>query len=151
MCVCPGSCASVDMAVYVPSCFTMLARTSPSFLSPRSAGLNPRAAFLVPGGHVPKVRVPRPWEMKEKFDLITADWTYVLWLGDRKGIEEQTKAWDKTILNSESEIAEWVRILKRVVPRGIESFAYANNHYAGHAPATVKLFWDTWNKKKMEP
>src|SRR6266851_2192206 len=35
--------------------------------------------------------VPRPWEMKEKFDLITADFTYVRWLGDRKGIEEQTK------------------------------------------------------------
>jgi hypothetical protein len=27
-------------------------------------------------------------------------------------------------------------------------FAYANNHYAGFAPATVKLFWDLWNKKE---
>ncbi len=93
--------------------------------------------------------VPRPWEMKEKFDLITADWTYVRWLGDRKGIEEQTKAWDKTILNREPEIAEWVQILKRVVARGIKAFAYANNHYAGHGPATVKLFWDFWNNKKV--
>jgi len=94
--------------------------------------------------------VPRPWEMKEKFDLITADWTYVRWLGDRKGIEEQTKAWDKTILNREPEIAEWVQILKRVVARGIKAFAYANNHYAGHGPATVKLFWDFWDNKKVE-
>ncbi len=94
--------------------------------------------------------VPRPWEIKEKFDLITADWTYVRWLGDRKGIEEQTKVWDKTILNREAEIAEWVQILKRVVARGIKAFAYANNHYAGHGPATVKLFWDTWNKNKKE-
>ena len=94
--------------------------------------------------------VPRPWEMKEKFDLITADWTYVRWLGDRKGIEEQTNAWDKTILNREPEIAEWVQILKRVVARGIKAFAYANNHYAGHGPATVKLFWDFWDNKKVE-
>jgi uncharacterized protein YecE (DUF72 family) len=92
--------------------------------------------------------VPRPWEMKEKFDLITTDWTYVRWLGDRKGIEEQTKTWDKTILDREAEIAEWVQILKRVVARGIKAFAYANNHYAGHGPATVKLFWDVWEKKK---
>jgi uncharacterized protein YecE (DUF72 family) len=92
--------------------------------------------------------VPRPWEMKEKFDLITTDWTYVRWLGDRKGIEEQTKSWDRTIVNREAEIAEWVQILKRVVARGIKAFAYANNHYAGHGPATVKLFWDTWNRKK---
>ena len=29
--------------------------------------------------------VPRPWEMKEKFDLVTGDFAYVRWLGDRKG------------------------------------------------------------------
>src|SRR5277367_3617288 len=26
--------------------------------------------------------MPRPWEMKDKFDVITADFTYVRWLGD---------------------------------------------------------------------
>ncbi len=41
--------------------------------------------------------VPRPWEMKNSFDLITADFAYVRWLGDRKGIEQQTKTWDKII------------------------------------------------------
>jgi uncharacterized protein YecE (DUF72 family) len=56
--------------------------------------------------------MPRPWEIKEKFDLITADFTCVRWLGDRKGIEGQTKTWDKTILDREAEIAEWVQILK---------------------------------------
>ena len=35
--------------------------------------------------------MPRPWEMQEKFDLITSDSTYVRWLGDRKGIEERRK------------------------------------------------------------
>jgi uncharacterized protein YecE (DUF72 family) len=91
--------------------------------------------------------MPRPWEMKEKFDLITADFTYVRWLGDRKGIEERTTTWDKTIIDREAEITEWVRILKVVAARGIRVFAWANNHYAGHAPATVKLFWELWKKK----
>jgi uncharacterized protein YecE (DUF72 family) len=90
--------------------------------------------------------MPRPWEMKEKFDLITGDFTYVRWLGDRKGIEEQTPTWDKTIINRGAEIREWVRILQSVVARGVKAFAWANNHYAGHAPATVKLFWDMWKK-----
>ena len=35
--------------------------------------------------------VPRPWEMINKLDLITANFSYVRWLGDRKGIEERTK------------------------------------------------------------
>ena len=32
--------------------------------------------------------------------------------------------------------------------RGITIYAYANNHYAGHAPDTVKLFRGLWNNKK---
>jgi uncharacterized protein YecE (DUF72 family) len=32
--------------------------------------------------------MPRPDQWFEKFDPITADFTYVRWLGDRKGIEE---------------------------------------------------------------
>jgi uncharacterized protein YecE (DUF72 family) len=90
----------------------------------------------------------RPTELFEKFDPITADFTYVRWLGNRKEIEEQTVIWDKTIIDREVEISEWVQILKRVVARGIKAYAYANNHYAGHGPATVKLFWDLWNQKQ---
>jgi len=37
--------------------------------------------------------VPRPWEMDR--DLVTADFAYVRWLGNRKGIEETTTTWDK--------------------------------------------------------
>jgi len=29
----------------------------------------------------------------------------------------------------------------------LKIFAFANNHYAGHGPATVKLFRDLWNEK----
>jgi len=35
--------------------------------------------------------------MKGDLDLITSDCTSGRWLGDRKGIEEQAKGWDKTI------------------------------------------------------
>ena len=31
--------------------------------------------------------MPRPWEIKEAIDLVTTDWTYIRWLGDRKSIE----------------------------------------------------------------
>ena len=92
--------------------------------------------------------MPRPWEMKEKFDLITADFTYVRWLGDRKGIEEQTKTWDKTVVDREMDIREWVDLLKKFVARNIKVFAWANNHYAGHGPGTVRLFKKLWDEKK---
>jgi uncharacterized protein YecE (DUF72 family) len=94
--------------------------------------------------------VPRPWEMKEQFDLVTADFLYVRWLGDRKGIEKQTTTWDKTIVDRQEDLRNWVELLRRLInDKGIrKTFAYANNHYAGHGPATVKLFSDLWNKKK---
>jgi uncharacterized protein YecE (DUF72 family) len=93
--------------------------------------------------------VPRPWEMKEKFDMITADFAYVRWLGDRKKIEEQTTTWDKTIVDRKADLKNWAELLKAMLNnkkiRNI--FAFANNHYSGHAPATVKQFWDLWGKK----
>jgi uncharacterized protein YecE (DUF72 family) len=74
--------------------------------------------------------VPRPWEMKEKIDLVTADFAYVRWLGDRKGIEEQTKTWDKTIIDKTSDMQNWVELFKTFVhdKRVIKIFAFANNH-----------------------
>ncbi len=92
--------------------------------------------------------VPKPWEMKEKFDLITADFTYVRWLGDRKAIEEQTKIWDKTIIDRQADLRNWVDLLRGLVTdkRIRKILAYMNNHYSGHAPAGIKLFFDLWNE-----
>jgi uncharacterized protein YecE (DUF72 family) len=84
--------------------------------------------------------MPCPKELFEKFDPITADFTYIRWLGDRKGIEKETKTWDKTIVNRTPELTEWVEIVRKVHQRKIKIFAYANNHYAGHAPATIETF-----------
>jgi uncharacterized protein YecE (DUF72 family) len=92
--------------------------------------------------------VPRPWEMEEKLDLITADFTYVRWLGDRKGIEAETKTWDKVIVDRTSDLRKWVEVLKQMLntKKILKMFAFANNHYQGFGPGTVKLFKDLWNK-----
>lgn len=88
--------------------------------------------------------------MKGALDLVTADFAYVRWLGNRKGIEEQTTTWDKTVIDRENDLKSWVVVLRRLVldKRIRKIFAFANNHYAGHAPATVKLFMDLWDQKK---
>jgi uncharacterized protein YecE (DUF72 family) len=94
--------------------------------------------------------VPRPWERKEQIDLVTSDFLYVRWLGDRKGIEKQTKTWNKLIVDREGDLRKWVDLLRRLVTdkRIRKILAYANNHYAGHGPSTVKLFWDLWTGSK---
>jgi uncharacterized protein YecE (DUF72 family) len=93
--------------------------------------------------------MPRPWEMKQEFDPVTADFAYVRWLGDRKGIEKQTSTWDKTVIDRQNDMRSWVAVLRRLVEdkRIRKIFAFANNHYAGHAPSTVKLFQDLWGNR----
>jgi uncharacterized protein YecE (DUF72 family) len=84
--------------------------------------------------------MPGPEEVLAKGDLITADFTYVRWLGDRKGIEERTKVWDRTIVDRTQELQGWARACRAFLRRSLHVFLFANNHYAGYAPDTVRLF-----------
>ena len=88
--------------------------------------------------------MPRPGELFEKLDPITADFTYVRLLGHRKRIEEQTKTWDRVFVNRTAEVGEWVRYLRPVMQRGVQVLVYVNNHYSGHAPATAEMFRKQW-------
>jgi uncharacterized protein YecE (DUF72 family) len=94
--------------------------------------------------------MPRPAQWFEKFDPIAADFTYVRWLGDRKQIEEQTKVWDKIIVDGRAELAEWVEVLKTVHKRKIQILAFANNHYAGYGPGTIEQFRELWRRQVPE-
>jgi hypothetical protein len=38
-----------------------------------------------------------------------------------------------------------VGLFQQFVTRDLKVYAYANNHYAGYGPGTVKLFWDMWS------
>ncbi len=89
--------------------------------------------------------MPRPSELFEKLDPITTDFTYVRLLGDRKEIERVTKTWRRRLLTRTGEVQEWVKYRRQIVQRGVKVYVYANNHYAGHGPATVRLFQELWS------
>ena len=91
--------------------------------------------------------MPTPSELAEAFDPITTDWTYIRWLGDRKGIEQITKTWDRTVVNQTNKLINWVDYCQQVQRRGVTIFAYANNHFGGHAPATVRQFRELWTRR----
>jgi uncharacterized protein YecE (DUF72 family) len=91
--------------------------------------------------------MPSPSELK--FDPITADWTYIRWLGDRKSIEAQTATWDRTIVDRTNELTSWVDYCQQIRKRGVLIYAYANNHFGGHAPATIEQFRNLWRSKGL--
>ncbi|HLJ24381.1 MAG TPA: DUF72 domain-containing protein [Candidatus Acidoferrales bacterium] len=91
--------------------------------------------------------MPGPKQVFERLDPITADFTYVRWLGDRKAIEEKTKIWNKIILDRTSDLRDWAEALKKVSERKIQILAFANNHYAGFGPGTLEEFRRLWTGK----
>lgn len=90
--------------------------------------------------------MPRIDTLAKALDLLTADFAYVRFIGDRKGIEAKTKKWDKLIEDKTPEMTVWINELKKIVDKGIKTYAFFNNHYAGFAPGSVKLFEDLWVK-----
>jgi len=116
--------------------------------------LNERLADLLREHKVALVLPDREWmpmpnELAETFDPITTDWTYIRWLGDRKGIEQITKTWDRTVVDQTNKLSSWVDYCQQVQRRGVTIFAYANNHFGGHAPATVRQFRELWSAKGL--
>jgi uncharacterized protein YecE (DUF72 family) len=92
--------------------------------------------------------MPNPQELP--FDPITADWTYIRWLGDRKQIEAQTMTWEKAVVDRTTELSSWVDFYYRIMKRGVLIYAYANNHFQGHGPATIVKFLELWTANGFE-
>lgn len=114
--------------------------------------LKPPLLELLREHNVALALVDHPWMLRpkhylERLDPITADFTYIRWLGDWKTMEQQTKTWDKTLVDRRAELEEWVELFRSFTSRGIGGYAFANNHYAGHAPDTVRLFRELWEGK----
>lgn len=91
-----------------------------------------RAAFVL----VDLVYMPHPAELAQRFDLVTTDFSYVRLIGDRKAVEERTETFDRIVLDQSASLDRWAAYLRDLVTR-IDVYTYANNHYAGHGPATI--------------
>ena len=58
--------------------------------------------------------MPRPNEIFAKVDPITADVTYIHWLGDKRGIEQATKVWNQIVVDRTAEMTSWVDVCKKI-------------------------------------
>ena len=97
---------------------------------------------------VDQVWMPTITQLAEKLDVLTTDFTYIRWIGDRKGIEKKTKNWDKIIVGRESETRIWIRYIREFLQQGRAVYAYYNNHYAGFGPGSIELFNTIWNEEQ---
>jgi len=91
------------------------------------------AAFVL----LDQAYMPHPDEFPAELELVTAPFSYVRLIGDRKRIDALTDRFDELVLDQGPRLRRWAALLERINGRVGELFAYANNHYAGHGPATA--------------
>jgi uncharacterized protein YecE (DUF72 family) len=84
------------------------------------------------------VGMPHGDEVEPRLDPVTAAFSYVRLIGDRHAIERVTTTWDREVLDHGPRLDRWGRLLARLLRRDVPTMVYVNNHYAGHAPATLE-------------
>jgi uncharacterized protein YecE (DUF72 family) len=82
--------------------------------------------------------MPHPADVVAAGDVVTADFAYGRLIGDRKKIDAITKRWDKVVVNQTQRLERWLDVVREIAPRVNRTWIFANNHYAGHGPATVR-------------
>jgi len=76
-----------------------------------------------------------------------ADFAYVRWIGSRNAVER----FDLVRLDRDDDVAWWVQTL-RAIPSSVRTvYGYANNHYQGHSPATVRAFYEALGVVHQRP
>jgi uncharacterized protein YecE (DUF72 family) len=83
------------------------------------------------------VYMPHPDELLGELDLVTAPFVYARLIGDRKRLDALTERYDRIVVDQGPRLVRWAEVLRRLSSEVEEIFAYANNHYAGHGPATA--------------
>jgi uncharacterized protein YecE (DUF72 family) len=97
-------------------------------------------------------------QLMKQFDLVTSDFSYIRFLGNHKHMDSlidrlmqesnKEKHWNELIVDRTAEMERWITAIRELVDRKIDVFAYFNNHYAGFAPGSIKLFRELWQKSR---
>ncbi len=82
--------------------------------------------------------MPHPADLAQKHELFTTDFTYARLIGDRKAIDALTERFDRLVVDQGPRLSRWAEWLREAARRLPRTFAYANNHYAGYAPETIR-------------
>jgi uncharacterized protein YecE (DUF72 family) len=117
--------------------------------------INERFLDVLRNRKVALALIDHPWmplvrQLTARYDVATTDFTYLRWLGDRKSIEEKTKRWDRIIIDREDEMETWIPAIRQLLKRGVRILGYFNNHYAGFAPGSIKLFHEVWERMQSD-
>ncbi len=103
---------------------------------------------LLRAHNIALTHVDLPW--MPRTTPVTADFAYIRWLDDRHKITEDFSHVRAEFARS-NDLDWWARQIERMVARNVDVFAYANNHYQGHSPATLRAMQQRLGLSVTEP
>ena len=90
--------------------------------------------------------MPKAGDWIERLGMPQGQRGYFRFLGDRKETEALTNTWEQQVLDPRDRLQPWVEVMKSFRNAGGDVFGFFNNHYAGHAPATLEDFRSLWTE-----
>ncbi|MCE9594428.1 MAG: DUF72 domain-containing protein [Planctomycetes bacterium] len=92
--------------------------------------------------------MPHPADVD--LDLVTTDFGYVRLIGDRKATETAGAGrFDRIVVDQTERLKRWVEYLAGLDDK-LPVYTYANNHFAGHGPETVRQLEKMREAKRLE-
>jgi uncharacterized protein YecE (DUF72 family) len=113
--------------------------------------ITPRFLDLLRTHQVALALTDHPWmppieELTHQYDVVTGDFVYIRWLGDRQAMEVVTQKWDRLVVDRRRETAASVAMVRQFLAQQLAVYGFYNNHYAGHSPGSIALFYEMWNR-----
>jgi uncharacterized protein YecE (DUF72 family) len=113
--------------------------------------VTPRLLDLLQENRVALAFIDHPWfhgvdELMKKGNVLTGGFAYVRWLGDRHEIEKRTTRWDRLILDRTREMGAWIPAVRTILQHNRTLYGFFNNHYAGYAIGSIRLFRRLWRE-----
>jgi len=81
--------------------------------------------------------MPAPAQVLARIDPVTGPLALVRLIGDHQAIEKIATTFDKVLVDRSAELAAAAEVIQTLARR-VPAVVFVNNHYAGHAPATVR-------------
>jgi uncharacterized protein YecE (DUF72 family) len=92
--------------------------------------------------------MPRIDTLAKAVDVVTADFCYARFIGDPRRLENQASRFDRMREDKTDEMRVWAGELRKITGRGVKTYVFFNNYYAGFAPGSAKLFAELWNEER---
>ena len=90
--------------------------------------------------------IPRKW-LVELCAHPTASFAYLRWMGPDRSITD----FSRIQVDRSAELDEWAPAIRMIQSRVQTVYGYANNHFAGHSPGTVRMLQQRLGQSVVEP